>query len=147
VLNTTSYEGLMGSTAEAAKLALSAKWSEGLVSFGNMDSFPKHHGVYFVFFGEEVVYVGKADKQTIAKRCKQYVGSSSGATLRKKVECVWGCSGQDAVEFIKANMQARFMRIDDVEQIPVIEEIAIWAFQSRLNAIKPEAFTYERLIL
>lgn len=146
-MNCTDYDGLMKSTPEATRAALSAKWTTQAVSFENINNFPGYHGLYFVFLSNEVVYVGKADKQTIETRCKQYVCLSSGATLRKKVESVMSCEPQVAINFIKANMQARFIKIEDILRIPVIEEIAIWAFQSRLNAIKPKAFQYSHLSL
>jgi hypothetical protein len=137
----------MSSTPEATRVALSAKWTDQAISFENIENFPEYYGLYFVILRNEVVYVGKADKQTIAKRCKQYVGRSSGGTLRKKIESVMLCKPQDAINFIKANMQAKFIEIVDIQRIPVIEEIAIWAFQSRLNAIKPGAFQYISLSL
>lgn len=136
----------MASTPEATKAALSDQWTPA-ISFEDINRFPAYHGLYFVFLRNEVVYVGKADKQTIVKRCKQYVCMSSGATLRRKIECVMTVGPQDAIKFIRANMQARFIKVEDVLRIPVIEEIAIWAFQARLNAVKPEAFKYSRLSL
>lgn len=137
----------MSSTPETTIATLSAKWTAQAVSFESIDNFPKYKGLYFVFLSNEVVYVGKADKQTIVARCKQYICMSSGATLRKKVECVMSCTPQDAIRYIKTNLQARFIKVDDVQRIQVIEEIAIWAFQPRLNAIKPQTFQYGHLSL
>lgn len=147
MLNSSNYEELMSSTPEATKSIFSSKWSNKAISFGDIGEFPISHGLYFVFLRNEVAYIGKADKQHMADRCKQYIGSSSGGTLRKKIELVRQCSPQDAIAFIKENMEARFIEIADVMSIPVLEEVAIWAFQSRLNAIKPEAFRFSRLAL
>ena len=57
------------------------------------------------------------------------------------------CSKQEAISFIKNNFTARFFISKEVENLPVIEEIAIWAFQPRLNAIKPTTFSYDKLLV
>lgn len=147
MINCSNYNQIFTCNPEEAKVTLESQLSDESVSFSNVDSFPNSNGLYFVFMGSDVVYIGKADKQNIKNRCKQYVNNSSGGTLRKKIECTRLCSSSDAISYICNSFAARFLEIDDVEKIPVLEEVAIWAFQLKLNVIKPSIFSYEKLVL
>lgn len=121
--------------------------TEEAISFSEMDRFPNEIGLYFAFLLGNVAYIGKADKQTIRKRCKQHVNQSSGGTFRKKIEATRKCSQKDAISYIQNEMTAKFITGIGENSIPAIEEIAIWAYQPILNAVKPTTFTYENLII
>ncbi len=133
----------MLSSPSSAIKAFESKLSKSTASFSNMSSFPLYHGLYFVYLENQVIYIGKADKQPIRKRCEQYVGTSTGATLRLKIEKATGSDKQGSIAYISKNLKARFIELGNLEQIPVLEEIAIWAFQPKLNVIKPKTFRYE----
>lgn len=74
----------MECSTDATKQQITRHLSDILISFDNIEKFPSTQGLYFVFLEKELVYIGKADKQTIQDRCKQYINKSSGGTLRKK---------------------------------------------------------------
>jgi|GEM_PF-1755708 excinuclease UvrABC nuclease subunit len=145
MLNCKNLNDLLTCSCEESKSIFVSQLTDEEVSFDSLSDFPENNGLYFVFYNNQILYIGKADKQSIKKRCNQYVNESSGATLRKKVECVRKCGKQEAITFIKNNFKARFFVSKEVEKLPVLEEIAIWAFQPRLNAIKPTTFNYEKL--
>ena len=147
MLNCKNFNELITCSCEDSKRIFLSQLTDDELSFASISDFPEGNGLYFVFYNNEIIYIGKADKQSIKKRCNQYVNESSGATLRKKVECVRKCSKQEAISFIKNNFTARFFISKEVEKLPVIEEIAIWAFQPRLNVIKPAFFSYDRLLI
>lgn len=147
MLNSRNYDELLESSSFSAKERLTSLLSESIIPFSQIGEFPECNGLYFVMLGEEVLYIGKADKQTIKGRCEQYLNKSTGATLRKKIECVRSCNKDEAILYIKDYLSAKFIILNDIEQIPVIEEVAIWSFQPKLNVIKPSSFTFERLII
>lgn len=147
MLNSKNFEDLLNCSFEETKKIFMSQLANDLISFNKISEFPEKNGLYFVMFKNEILYIGKADKQTIKKRCNQYVNKSTGATLRKKVECVKVCDKQEAISFIKNNFTAKFFIFDEVEKLPVLEEVAIWAFQPRLNVIKPTTFRYGSLVV
>ncbi len=143
MLNIKSYDDFLSCTVEDAIQLLDSSLSANAISFNNIENFPQENGIYFVSLEDLIVYVGKADKQSIKARCNQYVNNSSGGTLRKKIEKVKLCNSVDAIAYIKANLSAKFIEITDIDKIPTIEEIAIWAYQPKLNVVKPTTFSYE----
>jgi len=146
VLNSEKYEDILACTPDESKAKLAQCMKEPSVSFANINEFPLTHGLYFILLNEEVLYIGKADTQTIQVRCRQYITPrDSGGTLRKKIECVKQCSPQDAVDYITSNLCAKFITSIEATNLSVVEQIAIWAFQPKLNAIKPTSFQYGRL--
>lgn len=147
MINCSNYDEFLICSSDAAKERIEGRLSREAISFSNMGSFPDCKGLYFVFLGSDIVYIGKADKQSIKKRCRQYVSKSTGGTLRKKIECTRLCDTDDAVNYISNYLTAKFIEISDVEKISVLEEVAIWAFQPKLNAVKPSVFSYEKLVL
>ena len=146
MINSKNFDDLISVSCEETKAIFMSQLTANEISFSSLSEFAESNGLYFVFYNDEVLYIGKADKQTIKKRCNQYVNESSGATLRKKVECVNKCGKQEAILFIKNNFSAKFFISNEVQKLPVLEEIAIWAFQPRLNAIKPTTFSYDKLV-
>ena len=145
MLNIKNYDDFINCTVDETKKIINNKLSKERISFDNINKFSNKNGLYFIFLNEMVFYIGKADKQDIQTRCKQYLNKSSGGTLRKKIECIKECNSEMAIEYIKTNLSARFVEIDTIDNIPMIEEIAIWAFQPKLNVIKPTVFSYQKL--
>ena len=146
MLNSENYEDILACTPDESKAKLAQCMIEPSVSFANITEFPSIHGLYFILLNEEILYIGKADTQTIQVRCRQYISPrDSGGTLRKKIECVKKCSPQDVVDYITSNLCAKFITSIEVTSLKVVEEIAIWAFHPKLNAIKPTSFQYDRL--
>ena len=88
MLNSKTYDDILACSPETTKIILIKKMSDVAISFKNIDSFPKKTGLYFIVLDDEVLYIGKADKQTIKERCNQYINNSSGGTLRKKIESI-----------------------------------------------------------
>jgi hypothetical protein len=147
LLNIKSYDDFLNCTVADAIQLLDSKLSSNAISFKNIKNFPQTNGIYLVSLDNSIIYVGKADVQKINKRCNQYVNNSSGGTLRKKIEKVKLCNSEDAISYIKDNLSARFIEITDIDKIPTIEEIAIWAYQPKLNVVKPTKFSYESCVL
>ncbi len=145
MLNSKNYDEVLACTPGAAKAILVQKMSKEALSFNNLLNFPSEYGLYFIVLGEEVLYIGKADKQTIKDRCNQYINNSSGGTLRKKIESVKSCTADQAINYIKSHLCAKFITSIDTDKLAVVEEVAIWAFQSKLNVIKPTTFQYDKL--
>lgn len=145
MLNSKNYDDILACTPDATRASLVKKMSNEALSFDNVFDFPTEYGLYFILLGEEVLYIGKADKQTIKDRCNQYINNSSGGTLRKKIESVQLCTSEEAINYIKSHLCAKFITSIDVDKLAVVEEVAIWAFQSKLNAIKPTTFHYDKL--
>lgn len=147
MINCRNYEEFLTCNPEEAKSKIESSLSDEPISFSSVDSFPENNGLYFVLLGDTVLYIGKADKQSIKDRCKQYLNKSTGGTLRKKIEYVRLCTPDDAINYISNYFAAKFIEIEDTEKIPVLEEVAIWAFQPKLNAVKPSAFSYKKLVI
>jgi excinuclease UvrABC nuclease subunit len=147
MINCKRYDELLKCNPEDIKSKIESHLFAESISFLDVDSFPDNNGLYFVFLGSAVLYIGKADKQSIKDRCKQYTNNSSGGTLRKKIECVCSCSSSDATSYISNSLTAKFIVIEETKKISTLEEVAIWAFQPKLNVIKPSTFTYENLVL
>jgi len=64
-----------------------------------------------------------------------------------KIEYVRLCTPDDAANYISNYFAAKFIEIEDTGKIPVLEEVAILAFQPKLNAIKSSTFSYEKLVI
>lgn len=73
------------------------------------------------------------------------VNKSSGGTLRRKIECVTGWNSIVAIDYIKSNLSAKF--IDDIQfdKLKFIEEVAIWAYQPKLNAVKESSSFFNNI--
>lgn len=147
MINCRNYDEFLICNSEEAKSKIESSLSDDPISFLSVDSFPDNTGLYFVLLGDTVLYIGKADKQSIKDRCKQYLNKSTGGTLRKKIECVQLCTPDDAIDYISNYFTAKFIEIEDTKKIPVLEEVSIWAFQPKLNAVKPSLFSYEKLVI
>lgn len=145
MLNSKNYNDFFSSTAEDSRRIINSKLSKDIISFSQINEFPIYNGLYFVFLEDIIVYIGKADKQNIRERCKQYINFSSGGTLRKKVECIKECNSSLAIDFIKSNLSAKFIHINNVDSISVLEEVAIWVYQPKLNVVKPTTFSFKKL--
>ena len=145
MLNIKNFDDFINCTVDKTKEIINNKLSNKKISFKNIDNFSTKNGLYFIFLNEIVLYIGKADKQNIQTRCRQYLNKSSGGTLRKKIECIKECNSDVAIEYVKTNLSAKFVEIDTIDNIPMIEEISIWAFQPKLNVIKPTDFSYQKL--
>ena len=145
MLNIKNFDDFISCTVEETKKTINNRLSKERISFKNIDNFSNKKGLYFIFLNEIVLYIGKADKQDIQTRCKQYLNKSSGGTLRKKIECIRECNSEMAIKYIKTNLSAKFVEVDTIDNIPMIEEISIWAFQPKLNVIKPTIFSYKKL--
>ncbi|WP_421191069.1 GIY-YIG nuclease family protein [Aeromonas jandaei] len=143
MLNIKNYNELLHCTVADTIKSLVSHTSQEAISFNNINKFPNTNGIYLVSLSETIIYIGKADKQKIKTRCNQYLNASTGGTLRKKLEIVMACDSQTAINYIINNLSAKFIEITDINTIPTIEEIAIWAYQPKLNVVKPTTFSYE----
>ena len=123
--------------------------SENQISFNNISNFPKEKGLYFLYYQNILLYIGSASasSRTIQIRCKQYLQKGNGGeSFRGKIEKLQNIQVEEAIEFIKNNISAKFITFDnlDVGHIKQLEQVAICCYQSPLNFIL-EKFNYKNL--
>lgn len=145
MLNAEKYDDLLTCSIDQSKKLLDDKLTKTKISFNNIGEFPEYNGIYFVYQDNRIIYIGKADKQNIKKRCEQYLNKSSGGTLRKKIENTRNLNPKEAIDYIKNTFSVKFIQVDKVEKIPTLEQIAILIYQPRLNALVTSNFSYDYL--
>jgi hypothetical protein len=62
---------------------------------------------------------------------------SGGNSFRGKISNLKNISNKDAIEYIKNNVKARFIDLEnfDYNTIKQLEQISVWAYQPPLNFI------------
>jgi excinuclease UvrABC nuclease subunit len=91
--------------------------------------FPKAFGVYAFVEGDEVVYIGKAEKQTVVKRVRKYVNTNPKST-RSTAKRVQG-SVDDALA--EATQISVYFLVLDAREVAWREAAYIDEWQPRWN--------------
>ena len=149
MLNTDNFTDLINSACREDKEYFQPLLSKNQFDFKNISIFPKERGLYFLFYKDILLYIGSASAQsrTIKIRCQQYLQQGSGGeSFRGKIEILKSVSSNEAIEFIKNNISAKFINYDNLDEdsIKQLEQIAICCYQPVLNFILKK-FDYKTL--
>jgi len=149
MLNTDNFTDLINSAYREDKEYFQSLLSKNHLDFRNISTFPKERGLYFLFWKEILLYIGSASAQsrTIKIRCQQYIQQGSGGeSFRGKIEILRDISSNEAIEFIKNNISAKFINYDKLNEdsIKQLEQVAIYCYQPVLNFILKK-FDYKTL--
>jgi len=123
--------------------------SEHFINFSDISDFPNNKGLYFLFYQNILIYIGSASTtgRTIKIRCQQYLQKGNGGeSFRGKIELLKKISSDEAIQFIKENISAKFIDCNnlDKDNILQLEQVAICCYQPLLNFILKK-FNYEML--
>ena len=148
MLNANNFESLIKSTHKD-KEYFQSLLSKERIDFKDISNFPKERGLYFLFYQDILLYIGSASAQsrTIKIRCQQYLQKGSGGeSFRGKIEKLKEISPNEAIEFIKNNISAKFINYNNLDEngIKQLEQIAICYYQPTLNFILKK-FDYKTL--
>jgi hypothetical protein len=110
-------------------------WRENDTRASFSTQFPDEHGIYAFVEGDEVVYIGKAEKQSVITRVRKYVNSKSSGTgaTAKRVQ-----GKVDEALVAGKLITAYFLTLDtDVIDIREAEFIREWQPRWNKRGIRP----------
>ena len=122
------------------------------IDFLTIEKFPKERGLYFLYLSDSentLLYIGSTygGNRTIYERCRQYLQKGCGGeSFRGKIANLKNISEDDAVQFIKDKVKAKFILLNDFEEIAIrqIEQVAVWSYQPPLNFVLKK-FNFKQL--
>lgn len=106
-------------------------------SFNKPTNFPKERGIYVVYEGEEVVYIGSAfgEDRSFESRCNQHIQNGSGGTLRIKIGRYHKIDDAKAIDYIIKNCKIKFIEFhkSNPRDIKLEEYLFIGIFKPKYN--------------
>lgn len=97
-------------TNELASSALNQR-----ISFKDIEAFPRDKGIYFIFYNDEVIYIGCShlgEERGIKDRCRQHLQLGSGNNLLAKINKQYFMNRgneDELIKFILDNLSVSFI--------------------------------------